>query len=110
LQAPDRIKKKNIQQPTPSANPNLKLFGSLIPDIEKLSFKRTRIFKFKVMGFLYDLLEDQESEDSAYVPTQYGYTTTPTPPQTFKTKIERDGYAGINTGNNSWNQLTGDYN
>jgi hypothetical protein len=35
--------------------------------------------------------------------------TTPTPPvtQIFQTESERDGYADINTGNNSWNKLTG---
>lgn len=107
--------KKRSQQPTPSADPNLKFFESLMPYIEKLSSKRIRIFKFKVLGFLNDLLEDQEHEDlanfsapspyastpSPYASTQYGYTTTPTPPvaQSFQTETERDGYADINTVN-----------
>ena len=122
---------KRRTQPTPSANPNLKFFESLIPDMEKLSSKRIRTFKFKIMGLLNELLEDQENEDSAkssapspyastpspcastsshHAPAQYGYATTSIAQQSFQNEIERDCYVDISTGNNSWNELPSKYN
>lgn len=124
--------KKKRSQPTPPANPNLKFFESLIPDVEKLSSKRIRLFKYKVMGFLNDLLDDQENEESAkssapspyactpspyastpspYASSQHACTTTPTPPQRFPSETERSGSSYINTGNsNCWNTLPSNYN
>ena len=73
--------KTRSQQPTTSANPNLKFLESLLPDIEKLSSKRKRVFKYKVIGLLNDLCEEQENEDSLHldlsVPSSYASTPSP---------------------------------
>lgn len=56
------IKLRSEQERQEFISSTIKFFKSLVPDIEKLSSRRQREFKGKVLSLLNDLLDEQENE------------------------------------------------
>lgn len=55
------LKSQTDQWPEP-VRPIMKFFESLVPDVEKLSSRRQRLFKERVLHILHNYLDEEENE------------------------------------------------
>jgi hypothetical protein len=57
------LKSRSEPQPAEPVGSNRKFFESLLPDVEKLSTRRQRDFKLKVLSLLNGYMDEQENEN-----------------------------------------------